>query len=113
MCRRQEGEGHEGHEAPRHEEEEGRGCGGGADEGHAEEVSLSWAHTSNGARAGRRRPVRWLSVCGASCISGSAGGAWAEAALFGARACSGPSFVRTNRGMGAKKRPASSSVVQS
>ena len=35
----QEGEGHEGHEAPRHEEEEGRGSGGGADEGHAEEVS--------------------------------------------------------------------------
>ena len=25
ICRRQEGEGHEGHEAPRHEEEEGRG----------------------------------------------------------------------------------------
>ena len=46
ICRRQEGEGHEGHEAPRHEEEEGRGSGGGADEGNAEEVSLSWALSS-------------------------------------------------------------------
>ena len=46
ICRRQEGEGHEGHEAPRHEEEEGRGSGGGADEGNAEEVSLPWALSS-------------------------------------------------------------------
>ena len=33
----------------------------------------------------------------------NAGGAGAEAALFGARACSGPSLARTIRGMGAKK----------
>ena len=45
----QEGEGHEGHEAPRHEEEEGRGCRGGADEGHAEEVSGASRTTSESA----------------------------------------------------------------
>ena len=56
ICRRQEGEGHEGHEAPRHEEEEGRGCGGGADEGDAEEVSLSWVLTSHGTRLCRDAP---------------------------------------------------------
>merc|ERR1711959_852929 len=71
---RQEGEGHEGHEAPRHEEEEGRGCGGGADEGHAEEVSLSWAHTSNGARFCREAPRIGSSTvtCGASRTSSEA-----------------------------------------
>ena len=54
MCRRQEGEGHEGHEAPRHEEEEGRGCGGGADEGDAEEVSLFLGPHLEGHEALRR-----------------------------------------------------------
>ena len=39
----EDGKGDEGYEAPRHEEEEGRGSRGGADEGHAEEVSLSRA----------------------------------------------------------------------
>ena len=42
--RHEEGDGEEGdgHEAPPRHEEEGR-AGGGADEGDAEEVSLSWA----------------------------------------------------------------------
>merc|ERR1712138_258666 len=62
---RQEGEGHEGHEAPRHEEEEGRGSGGGADEGDAEEVSLSWALTSNGTRLCREAPISSTATCGA------------------------------------------------
>ena len=40
----------------------------------------------------------------------SAGGAWAEAALFGARARSG-TLTCTHRGMGAQRRPASSPLA--